>query len=64
MAQGTRAQHLEGDEDDDLALQLLQGQRLGGVEPLCGDELGRRFGIELGGGHGATFLGMEMRDAC
>ena len=57
VAQRAGAQHLEGDEDDDLALQLLEGQRLGRVEPLRGDELGRRLGIELGVGHGATFLG-------
>ena len=57
VAQRAGAQHLEGDEHDDLALQLLEGQRLGRVEPLRGDELGRRLGIELGVGHGATFLG-------
>ena len=52
VAQRAGAQHLEGDEHDDLALERLQRERLGRVEPLRDLERRRLLGIEFGRGRG------------
>ena len=49
MLHRSGAEHLEGRQDDDFALERLQRQGPLSVEPARGGDLGRLFGVEHGG---------------
>ena len=57
MRDAAGAQHLEGHDDHDLALEAVERRRRLGVEPLRDLKLGRALGVE----HQMTFPGSLRR---